>query len=297
MSTFYGKLCHILLRKFLLASLFLGLIAMWHSVPANELSFGVYTSDNPIIMVNKFKPMLKVLESALEKKLNKPISIRILVARTYGEGVDDLINGKVDFARFGPVSYIHAKEAQPGISILAIESKKGKKTFNGIICVAKESPIRNIKELKGKRFAFGNRNSTIGRYLSQLYLLERGIRHDYFGTYVYLGHHNKVGMAVASGKVDAGALKEGTFKSLLKKGKSLRKIAEFPNVTKPWIARQGLPKAVKTAIREVLLSMNMDKDSAALKALKKDGFLPGSDEDYAVIREAIRHNGKFFSDQ
>ena len=37
------------------------------------------------------------------------------------------------------------------------------------------------------------------------------------------------------------------------------------------------------------------KDKKALKALKKDGFVPGSDEDYAIIREAINKNHQFFN--
>jgi len=36
------------------------------------------------------------------------------------------------------------------------------------------------------------------------------------------------------------------------------------------------------------------KDAAVLKLLEKDGFLEGSDEDYASVREAMQHNGAFF---
>ncbi|KAB7887285.1 hypothetical protein [Poseidonibacter ostreae] len=35
---------------------------------ANELKFGVYTSDKPSIMYKKFKPVLDYLEKDLEKK-------------------------------------------------------------------------------------------------------------------------------------------------------------------------------------------------------------------------------------
>jgi len=55
-------------------------------------------------------------------------------------------------------------------------------------------------------------------------------------SYDYLGRHDKVGAAVAAGKYEAGALKESTFKKQIKKGKPLRELARFPNVTKLWIA-------------------------------------------------------------
>lgn len=256
-----------------------------------ELNFGVYTSDKPSVMVLKFRPVLNALTKSLEEKLGQPVKIRLQVSSGYAKGVEDLANGRVDFSRFGPASYIRAKKLNPGVQILAIESKSGQKIFNGVICVRTDSAIQSISDLKGKRFAFGNRQSTIGRYLSQNYLYERGIRAKDLGAFDYLGRHDKVGAAVASGKYDAGALKESTFKKLVKKGAPLRSIASFPNVTKPWIARKGLPENIFVALRESLLSLD---DPAALKALKKNGFLPGNDGDYIVIRKAINKNSLFF---
>ncbi len=256
-----------------------------------ELNFGVYTSDKPSVMVLKFRPVLNALTKSLEEKLGQPVKIRLQVSSGYAKGVEDLANGRLDFARFGPASYIRAMKLNPGVQILAIESKSGQKIFNGVICVRTDSTIQSISDLKGKRFAFGNRQSTIGRYLSQNYLYERGIGANDLGAFDYLGRHDKVGAAVASGKYDAGALKESTFKKLVKKGAPLRSIASFPNVTKPWIARKGLPENIVVALRESLLSLD---DPAALKALKKNGFLPGTDSDYTVIRKAIKKNSLFF---
>lgn len=257
-----------------------------------ELNFGVYTSDKPSVMVQKFRPVLNALTESLQKKLGQPVKIRLQVASGYSKGVEDLVNGRVDFARFGPASYIHAKKLNPGITILAIESKKGRKVFNGVICVRDDSAIRSIADLKGKRFAFGNKRSTIGRYLSQNYLYARGVHAKDLEAFEYLGRHDKVGAAVASGKYDAGALKESTFRKLIKKGAPLRSIATFTNVTKPWIARSGLPNEIFIALRDALISLD---NPAALKALRKDGFLPGNDSDYVSIRRAINKNPLFFN--
>jgi hypothetical protein len=38
-----------------------------------------------------------------------------------------------------------------------------------VIAVQKDSPLKTLAELKGKKFAFGDQNSTIGRYLAQFY--------------------------------------------------------------------------------------------------------------------------------
>lgn len=264
------------------------------AVPANAeftLAFGVYASDKPSAMVRQFRPILNALETSLTKLAGEPVRVRMQIAKTYEQGVIDLVAGKVDFARFGPASYIRAREADPRVDILVVESNKGRKTFNGVIAVAKDSPIQTVADLRGKSFAFGAERSTIGRYLSQLHLMRNDIRASDLKNFEYLGRHDAVGAAVGSGRFDGGALKQSTFKGMVKKGVQLRAIARFPNVTKPWIARGGLSAKYKKLLRKTLLAL---KDPTALKALKKDGFLEGTDEDYAGIRESIQNNHKFF---
>jgi len=262
------------------------------SEPVRELVFGVYTSDAATEMVKQFSPALGVLELALGEQLGERVKINLKVASTYAGGVEDLTSGRVDFARMGPASYVMAKELSPGIRILAMESKKGSKTFNGVICVREGSDIESVAQLKGKRFAFGDARSTIGRFLAQELLVENGIRSENLEGFDYLGRHDKVGMAVGSGMYAAGALKEGTFKKLVAAGEPIQVIASFPNVTKPWIARAGMAPELFDGLQKVLLAMD---DKKALGALKKDGFLPGDDADYDSIRSAIEASHSFDS--
>ena len=181
------------------------------------LTFGLYASDKPSAMVRQFRPFLDVLESEVSDILGEKVEIKLKIANSYEAGRKNLSVGKVDFTRFGAASYVLVKDAAPEVSILAVESKKGKKVFNGVIAVHAESEIRNIADLKGKKFAFGSETSTIGRYLSQFYLMEQGVRAKDLSSFEYLGRHDTVGSMVAIGKFDAGALKEGTFKKLVKK--------------------------------------------------------------------------------
>lgn len=282
------------MKQKLLLPLGAAIFALASAVPAKAetlLAFGVYASDKPSAMVRQFRPILNALEKSLTELAGEPVRIRMQIAKTYEQGVIDLVAGQVDFARFGPASYVRAREADPRIEILVAESNKGRKTFNGVITVAKDSPIQAVSELRGKSFAFGDERSTIGRYLSQLHLMRNNVRASDLKHFEYLGRHDAVGAAVGAGRFDGGALKESTFKRLLKKGVQLRAIARFPNVTKPWIARGGLDAKHKKLLRKALLAL---KNPDALKALKKDGFLEGSNEDYAGIRESILNNHLFF---
>ena len=256
-----------------------------------KLSFGLYTSDKPTTLVKKFRPILNSLEKTMSASLKKKVSIKLNIATTYEKGVSALVNGDVDFARLGPASYIHAYQQNPNISLLAMETKKGKKSFKGVICVHKDSTIKSINQLKGKRFAFGNKNSTIGRYLSQQYLVKHGINARDLASYSYLGRHDKVGYSVAYKQYDAGALKKSTFKRLIKKGLPLKIIASFNNVTKPWVARANLNENIMTSLQAALLNL---KDKKILNVLKKDGFATATMNDYSEIKDSIKNNNKFF---
>jgi phosphonate transport system substrate-binding protein len=267
------------------------LLTLSASVSAEtRLTFGLYTSDKASAMVRQFRPLLDVLEQKVSATLGEEVRISMKIAGNYQEGRDNLVEGKVDFSRFGSASYVLAKERDPGISILAVETKKGAKVFNGVMAVKADSPIQDLKAAKGKRFGFGSETSTIGRYLAQYHLLQNDIKSSDLAAFEYLGRHDTVGAMVAIGKFDVGALKESTFKKLVKKGKPLRAIMTFPVPTKPWLARSGLDEAMKQALSQALLSID---DPEALEALKKDRLVAGSDEDYATIRAAMQRNDEF----
>ena len=292
-SSAWPKAHRLLVRATCVVLLALSAIAGLPNSAAAQINlvFGTYAADKPSETVRKFRPLLDGLESALSRNLGEPVSISIHVANSYERGINELITGQVDFSRFGPASYVLAKDKQAAIKLLAMESSKGRKTFRGIICVHADSKIAAISDLKGRTFAFGSERSTIGRYLSQLVLMQNGIEASDLDRFDYLGRHDTVGMAVGRRDFDAGALKESTFKKLAAKDIPIRKIASFPNVTKPWIARAKLPARIADALRTELLGFT---DKAALKALKKAGFLDAADADYDIIRQAIAQNPEFF---
>jgi phosphonate transport system substrate-binding protein len=259
--------------------------------PAPEediLTFGVYAHIRSTEILRKFAPLTRHLEGELASRgIDK--QIRMKIYSTYPEAIDALASGEVDFVRYGPVSYIKAKEINPRIRLLAMESNAGAKTFKGVIAVPSNSTATTLADLRGGRMAFGDRRSTTGRYLSQAALLEAGITAEDFDTITYLGRHDKVAFAVASGLYDAGAMNENTFNKY-SQSKGLRAVVRFDCVTKPWVAREGLDPAVSSALREILLGLD---DPDLLKPLKRDGLLPASDSDYNAIRDSMQRAEQF----
>lgn len=255
-----------------------------------ELVFGTYAADKPTSTVKKYQPFLSFLSGRMSEELGEPVSIRLKIAKEYGEGIRQLASGEVDFARFGPASYVHVMKEDPGVRIVAMESKNGAKRFKGVIVVHKDSSVQAVEDLAGLSFAFGDELSTIGRYLAQEYLLDAGISSADLHEFAYLGRHDLVGEAVGAGKYSAGALKESTYKKLVAKGVPIRVLASFDNVTKPWLASSQMPENVLAAMRKVMLA---SENEEIVRRISKNGFLLGADQDYDIIRRAMERSLAF----
>ena len=254
-----------------------------------NLTLGVYSWKKPTEVVRDFAPATVELTRLLQAEIGRPALITLRVFKTYDECLDKFVAGEIDLVRFGPASYVLAKKRNPHVQLLAAEQEDGKKRCRGVIAVRKDSPVQCIEDLKGRTFAFGDENSTIGRYLSQAVLVGKGVHADDLAKHRYLERHDKVFKAVEIGDYDAGALHEGPFEDLNTKGQ-LRELMRFENAGKPWVARAGLDANVVAALQRALLAM---KAPEPLQALKVHGFLPTCEADFDKIRDGMKLAERF----
>ncbi len=255
------------------------------------LSLGLHSSSKPSAIVRKFRPIVSLLEKKMTERLGEPVRIRMQIAKTNQQGIEHLTNGKVDFSRFGPATYVEAKTANPTLQILAIESKNRTKIEHGIIATGLYSSIRSLSDLKGKSFAFGDEQSTSGRYKAQQFLLKHGVAAKDLSRYEYLGRHDVVGTKVGAGDFAAGAMAESAFRKLLGDGEKIRELARFPIVSTPWVSHSGIDPVIYSALKLCLLEMANDP---ALRPLEINGFLQGTNDDYQSVADAMSSNYQFF---
>lgn len=286
----FSRFFHVIKRSAAYATGLAALLTPNVSLADIELTFGSYTADKPTEVVRQFKPILNYLSADLSDRLGDTVTIKMRIAKSYEEGNADLVEGRVDFARFGPASYVLAKDANDRIGIIAMETKKGLKTSPGIIAIHTDSTIASLKDLQGGSFAFGDASSTIGRFLAQEQLLNVGITAATLAEFDYLGRHDRVGTAVGQGAYDAGALKESTFKKLQEKGVPIKALIDFPNVTKPWLHSANVDPAVVDALQAAMVNIT---DADILSTFSKSGFVLGTDADYAPIRDAMTSSKGF----
>jgi phosphonate transport system substrate-binding protein len=256
---------------------------------AVTISFGTYAFRKPTEIYKQFQPATVELSRLLTAELGKPAHVELRITKTYEECLDEFVTGKIDIVRLGPASYVLAKQRCDTIQLLAAEHEDSRGV--GLIVVRDDSPARKLSDLTGKRFAFGDDQSTIGRYLSQAELVRAGVNGSDLSHHEYLQRHDIVFKAVEIGDYDAGALHADTWKELNGKATTkLRVLHAFDNAPKPWVARSGLDEAMTKALRTCLLSM---KDKAALKALKVPGFVTTSDAEFEFVRKGMQDAANF----
>lgn len=121
-------------------------------------------------------------------------------------------------------------------------------------------------------------------------LLNAGICSKDLASFDYLRRHDNVFTSVATGRYDAGSLKESTFHKRNNKNGDLRVLHSFHNVTKPWLTRAGFDEDIFKILRSVMLELENQKE---FKTLKIRGFFPTSHKEYMMVEEAMSRVSEF----
>jgi len=259
------------------------------SVPAfskQVVPFGFCPKYNPRIMYQLYQPFIDYLNE------NTSYHFEIKLSRVYQETIDQLGKGETVIISCGPVSYIHAREKYRVKPILRALSKDGKPIYHGIIVVRQDSPIKNLSDLKGKSFAFGQAWSTAGHILPEYYLLKTNIRLKDLKNYSFLRHHDFVANAVLKGEFDAGAIKDIVAYKYQSMGLRFIHFSD-PIPTVPIIVRTDASKELVEAVKSALLKLDPKDPTHQGKMAQWDeefkyGFTEATDSDYDSIRKILR---------
>ncbi|MBM4349582.1 MAG: phosphate/phosphite/phosphonate ABC transporter substrate-binding protein [Deltaproteobacteria bacterium] len=247
------------------------------------VQFGFCPKYNPRIMYQLYQPFVDYLNEST------PYRFEIKLSRVYQETIHRLGRKEITIASCGPVSYVIAREKYPVRPILRTLNKDGKPFYWGMIVVRQDSPIRDLRDLKGKSFAFGQAWSTAGHILPEHYLARANVRLKDLKSYSFLKHHDSVVQAVLKGDVDAGAVKDVIAYKY--QGNGLRFIfITDPIPTVPIVVRADGPKEMVESVKAALLKLNPKNPAHQKKMVHWDeefkyGFTEAFDSDYHPIRK------------
>jgi phosphonate transport system substrate-binding protein len=245
-----------------------------------DIHFGSVAEDTPAIMHERLTPLVEYLEATLGR------SVSLTLSPNMSEAIDALSNGNVDLAYFTPVAYLRAKEKSNVMLMAKVVSNK-QAYFRLEIVVREDSPIKNVGDLVGKKFAFGDPAAK----LQQAVVVNAGLPLQRLGSHAFLGHYDNIVRGVLVRDYDAGIVTDSKARKWEKNG--LRVIYRSPMLPPYNIAAsRKLDHALFLKLQKALFGLDRNKpeDRRVLDALGEDfdGFTRTNDKEYDIVRKLTK---------
>jgi phosphate/phosphite/phosphonate ABC transporter binding protein len=132
------------------------------------LKFGVIPLEAPAVMHRRFQPLTEYLTQSLGRKVD------LVVGLDFMQTIRDLEDGVTDLAFLTPTTYIEAHQKY-GALLLVKALRKGLPYTHAAIVARSGEGIERLEDLRGKRFAFGDRMSTSSYLIPRSMLAEAGV--------------------------------------------------------------------------------------------------------------------------
>jgi phosphonate transport system substrate-binding protein len=278
------------MKKIVRALIAMALVAVGVAAQAQQVfRVTAIPDESPTELARKAAPLMKYLEQKLGVKVEyTPVS-------DYAAAVEAIANKQVDLAWFGGFTFVQAQHRSGGKVIPLVQREEDTK-FRSVF-ITSDPQIKSLADLKGRNFSFGSQSSTSGHLMPRSFLLGANIDPDRdFKRVAYSGAHDATVAAVASGKVDAGAVNISVWEKLVADKKvDPAKVRVFyttpPYFDYNWTVHADMPAAQ----REKLLKAFLDLDASTpqgkeiLELQRATKFIPTQAENYKGIEAAARN--------
>ena len=258
-----------------------GCFSLSWSVEKNKLVFGAIA----VGKVSKVRKSLQPFIQYLSKEIKTEIAFE--TGKDYPDTIAKFQSGYFDFGYIGPSPYIIATTGQHGDNfriIAGLETNHSPYFFTVIIAAKDNAGLNSINDLKGKRFAFGSRQSTLSCYMPCKMLMDSSI-FDTLAEYQFLGKHDKVVRDVSMGRYDSGGIKEAVANKNLHRIKIIAK--SEPVYDFLIVAHKSMDSVQYHKIKTAILKL---KDHKILNSIKKGvtGFIETESSHYNNLRKLMQ---------
>lgn len=252
----------------------------------NAIKFGVYPYQSPKTLVEMYGPLAVHLEKKLGRK------IRIAAAPDAKSFLDKARKGEYDLLLSAPPAYYKLRSID--FKVIA----RGKPGFYGGAIVSKDSAIKTIEQLKGKKVAAIGEHS-YGAYSFILPQLEaKGIDPRKDVDFQFLGKVDSIIYGVVNKKYDAGLIKLETldlpsFAGIRDQVTVITRSPEIPHF--PFLVKSSMDEVTVAAIQEILAALSPDnpEERVILQSMQVEKIVAATDADYDEFFQQIKETDYF----
>ncbi len=271
-----------------IALFFVAVVCMCASaaVAAEPVKIGVAAMISPKETVRYYKQLIDYVGV----KLGSPVEMVQKESYDEMDGMLERGDVQVAFLCSGPYVKDHAKF---GAELLVAPQSYGKPFYNAYIIVHKDSPIKDLAGLRGKKFAFTDPKSNTGKIVPT-YMIGKefgATPEKFFSEVLYTKSHDRSVEAVAKKMADGASIDSLIYDYAAKKNpaytsqtKIIRKSPSYG--IPPLVVKKGMDPVLKEKLRTILLNMHKDAEGKAiLDGIMVDKFIVPKDSDYNSVRE------------
>lgn len=253
------------------------------------LRISMIPTSDPGKILRDSQPFIGYLEKQTGAK------VELTVPTNYAAVVEAVSSDRVDIAYLGGFTYVQAS-ARAGA--LPLVQRERDQNFHSLFITQPKSPVHSLIDLKGRSFAFGDVNSTSGHLMPAYFMQQQGVDQSVIDKAIYTGGHDATALAVANGKVDAGAMDELVYVRMIKEGKLSESQVRIFYTTPPffdyvWAARKGLDPAIVKAFADAMLALDAGnaEQKTILDLLSASKYVIAEDSSYGPLRQAAKDAG------
>ncbi len=263
--------------------LFVTLFLFCTNLHATEepLRFGVFPYKSPKAVIKLFLPIAQELEDAIGRP------VRISTTANAGLFNQRAMQGDYDLIWACNSCFAQITEE---IKYQAIAC--GYPSFQGGVIVRKDSTIKNISELKGKKIAAVGKGSYAGYQFFRNEMQKIGMTAPMDYSIKFLGKLDSIIFSVAGRQYDAGvirldALESNRFKQIKDQFLIIATSMDIPQF--PFAVKPGISPNILTQMSTVLTGINQDTATGAsiLKNLKIKGIGHCTNADFKEFNREI----------
>jgi len=263
-----------------------------------ELEVQFVPSQNAETLEAKTKPLEKLLGDQLK------IPVHVSVSPDYNTIVEAMSSKQVDIGFLPPNAYVLAHDLRKSVDLLlqaqrfGVNDETGQPTeekvnfYKSMILVTKDSDIKTLADLKGKKIGWQDVTSSAGYVFPAAELKKAGVDPETDVQGVTIKGHDAAIMALLNGQVDAVANFQDARNVVAKdvpdvfeQTRVLHFTAPIPNDTIS--VRSDMNQEWRDKISQAFIAITEDPEGAQIV---KDiythvGYVTGDDANFAPVRE------------
>lgn len=256
---------------------------------SKTLRMSMIPTTDPGKVIRESQPLVEYLGRETGAKID------LTVPTNYAAVVEAISNDQVDIAYLGGFTYVQASKRA---GVVPLVQRERDREFHSLFITYKDSGINSLGDLKNRKFAFGDVNSTSGHLMPEYFMRQGGVDLEVISNALYSGGHDATALAVANRKVDAGALDETVYQKMVADGKLDGAQVRVFYTTPPffdyiWAARKTLDPRIAESFSSAMLKLDSNDASQKpiLALLNATKYVKAEDGNYDKLRQAATDAG------